>query len=123
MGEITDNETPGTGEVKEVTITKEQIEEQLKAFEFGDLHIECGACKHVNTFLKGIEGIRIDMLPNNKQELKLVCANCGNVMRMFYTESENLDELRKQKEERLAEQASKLIEQNEIKENESGNIE
>lgn len=97
---VTSTENTPNHEAVEVEEKKEDISNQFEDFEFGDLCIAC-SCGHVEPFIKGIEGIRVDLPATNKHELVIVCSKCKHSLKLFYTKSENVDELKRLKEERL----------------------
>ena len=82
---------------EEVKVTEQEI--PFEDFEFGDLYIKC-SCGHEEPFIKGIEGIRVELPATNKHNLKIVCSKCKHELMLFYKKSENIEELRKIKEER-----------------------
>ncbi len=113
------DETPGTGEVKEVTMP-ELTEEPFKDFTFGDLYIGC-SCGHEEKFIPGIEGIRVELPATNKHNLKIVCSKCKHELSLFYKEAENVAELIAKKAAAIAEEQNKVNE--EIKEDGPGIVE
>lgn len=108
----------------ETKTADEQSEVEFKDFEFGDLCIACSACGHEEVFVKGLEGIRIDLPATNKHELVIVCSKCKNKLRLFYKESANIEELRVERDARIealkAVQASNEESNNEVKVEENG---
>jgi len=81
-----------------VKLEKEKESEEFKDFVFGDLKIQC-SCGNVEPFVKGVEGIRIELPATNKHDLIIVCSRCQAVLRLFYEEAENIEELKKKKDE------------------------
>ena len=110
-------------DIKDVSEAKEEVmnEDSLVHFEFGDLYIKC-SCGHEEKFIPGIEGIQVVLPATNKHNLKIVCSKCKHKLSLFFKESENIEELRKEKEDRQKafDEANKP---NEVKTDESGNIE
>lgn len=59
-----------------------------------NLVITCHNCGNVDTIATDIEnGIRIDLFPNNYQEIRVPCTRCNSVMSMHFVKAEGAEEI------------------------------
>lgn len=95
---------------EEVTQEQPQTEGQVqpedegpgKIFDFADVHFYCDKCKNDTKIAEGLRGISFTVGAAERTEVKFECSKCGNVMKMYFLESN--EEVKEMRRAQLAEQ-------------------
>ncbi len=73
------------------TVEEVKQEPDFEKFDYGHLIKECLKCGHKEVMDKDVEGgINMYLPTTDKHELRLLCENCGNTIRMFYMKSDKV---------------------------------